>query len=145
MIVSYSKNDRYIAFAEIIGAVLVIGFWIGWFTGILKSFQPGDPFYDVYYAFESSFPLADAWIVVLLLISAYGILQEKFYGRFIAISAGGALVFLGLIDVSFNLQQGIYMEIFVDLAVIVEILVNLACLIGGLFLIIWFTKMSNKN
>ncbi|MFX1535821.1 MAG: hypothetical protein ACFFDI_16525 [Promethearchaeota archaeon] len=144
MTVSYSKNDRYIAFVEIIGAVLVIGFWIGWFAGILKSFQPGDAFYDVYYAFESSFPLADAWIVVLLLISAYGILQEKYYGRFIAISAGGALVFLGLIDISFNLQQGIYL-LDPSIGTFVEILVNLACVIGGLFLIIWFTKMSNKS
>ncbi len=130
----YSRNDRIIAICEIIGALLLIGFWIGWFLDILKSFEPGDQLYDVYIAFESSFPIADAWIVILLLISAFGVLNDKSYGSFFAAAAGGAFVFLGLIDITFNLQQGVYQY---DLLAIV---INLAALIGGIFLLAWFAR-----
>ncbi|UCG01375.1 MAG: hypothetical protein JSW11_17370 [Candidatus Heimdallarchaeota archaeon] len=129
----YTKYDIYIAYLEIIGALVMIGFWIGWFLDILKSSLP-DPLFDTYLAFESAFPVADAWIVILLLISAYGILTEKSYGSFFASAAGGTLVFLGLIDISFNLQQGIYDH---DL---LAIPINLAATIGGGALLTWFAR-----
>ncbi|MFX1283567.1 MAG: hypothetical protein ACFFB5_07925 [Promethearchaeota archaeon] len=128
----YSKNDKIVAVCEVIGALLLIGFWIGWFLDILKSFEPGDQLYDVYIAFESAFPIADTWIVVLLLISAFGVLNDRSWGSFFAAAAGGAFVFLGLIDITFNLQQGVYQY---DLLAIV---INLAALVGGIFLLAWF-------
>ncbi|MFW9904417.1 MAG: hypothetical protein ACFFFH_08805 [Candidatus Thorarchaeota archaeon] len=131
---SYSKNDKIIAIFEVIGALLVIGFWIGWFLNILKSFEPEHQLYDVYIAFESSFPVADTWIVILLLISAFGVLNEKSYGSFFAAAAGGAFVFLGLIDITFNLQQGVYQY---DPSAIV---INSAALIGGIVLLAWFGR-----
>ncbi|UCE14296.1 MAG: hypothetical protein JSV04_03745 [Candidatus Heimdallarchaeota archaeon] len=131
---AYSRYDRYVAILEIIGAVIITGFWIGWFLDILKSFKPDDPLYETYMAFESTFPVPDAWIVVLLLISAYGIWKEKSYGSFFAAAAGGALVFLGLIDISFNIQQGIYQHD--PLA----ILINLIATVGGGTLLVWFGR-----
>lgn len=130
----YSKYDRYIAILELIGALVLIGFWIGWFLDILKSFTPDDPLYETYMAFESAFPIPDTWIVVLLLISSYGIWKEKSYGSFFAAAAGGALVFLGLIDISFNIQQGVYQHD--PLA----ILINLTATVGGGILLIWFGR-----
>lgn len=132
MKVSYDKRDRIIAYVEIVGALLITGFWIGWYAGILKSFQLGDPLYEVYIAFESSFPIADSWIIILLLVSAVGILKENRRAPLIATAAGGSLVFLGLIDASFNLQQGVYLH---DP---LSILINLSCLLGGIFLVLWF-------
>ncbi|MFX0013129.1 MAG: hypothetical protein ACFFB2_04815 [Promethearchaeota archaeon] len=129
----YPKNDIYVAYLEIIGALLIIGFWIGWFLDLLKSSLP-DPLFETYLAFESAFPVADTWIVILLLISAYGILTGKSYGSFFAAAAGGALVFLGLIDISFNLQQGIYEY---DL---LAIPINLVATIGGGVLLVWFAR-----
>jgi len=129
----YTQYDKYIAYLEIIGALLIIGFWIGWFLDFLKSSLP-DPLFETYLAFESAFPVADAWIVALLLISAYGILTKKSYGSFFAAAAGGALMFLGLIDVSFNLQQGVYQY---DL---LAIPINLAAIIGGIVFLTWFAR-----
>ncbi|MFX0210377.1 MAG: hypothetical protein ACFFDT_30640 [Candidatus Hodarchaeota archaeon] len=129
----YTRYDTYIAYLEIIGAFLIIGFWIGWFLDILKSSLP-DPLFETYLAFESAFPIPDAWIVILLLISAYGILTGKSYGSFFAAAAGGALMFLGLIDISFNLQQGIYQYDFLAIPI------NLAATIGGGTLLAWFTR-----
>ncbi len=134
MKMEYTKNDRYIAYLEVFGAILLISFWIGWFLGILKSFSRGDSLYETYMAFESSFPIADFWIVILLLISAYGILTDKTYGSFFAASAGGALVFLGLIDITFNLQQGVYQY---DL---LAVFINLTAIIGGGLFLGWFAR-----
>jgi hypothetical protein len=130
----YNKNDRYVAIIEVITAMIIIGFWVGWFLDIFKSIDPAHPLYDTYIAFETSFPIPDTWIVILLLISAYGIFREKQYGTPLAIAAGGALVFLGLIDSSFYLQQGIYQY---DISLI---FINLAGLICGSFLISWFGR-----
>ncbi|MFX0183134.1 MAG: hypothetical protein ACFE95_08650 [Candidatus Hodarchaeota archaeon] len=130
----YSKNDRYVAIIEIIGALVITGFWIGWFLDIFKSIDPTHPLYDTYVTFETSFPIADAWIVILLLVSAYGIFKEKRYGAPLAIAAGGALVFLGLIDSSFYFLQGMYQY---DISLIA---INLACFIGGGFAMAWFGR-----
>jgi hypothetical protein len=139
MSIEYDKNDRLIALGEILGALAFIGFWIGWFLDILKALEPEDTGYDSYIDFESAFPLADAWIVALLLISAYGILQNKPFGGLVAIATGGALVFLGLIDISFNFQQNIYSY---DPPAFV---LNIFCVAGGILLIVWFIGFSNVH
>ena len=139
MKMEYTKNDKYIAYFEILGAILIISFWIGWFLGLLKSFSQGDPLYETYMAFESSFPIADFWIVILLIISAYGILKDKSYGSYFAASAGGALIFLGLIDIAFNLQQGVYQH---D---IVAVFINLIAIIGGGLFLGWFSRYHLKG
>ncbi|NHJ01131.1 MAG: hypothetical protein EAX86_03265 [Candidatus Heimdallarchaeota archaeon] len=139
MKIEYSNKDHYLAYVEIIGAIVLIGFWIGWFAGILKSYAPTDEFYSFYMIFESSFPIADFWIVILLLISAFGILKNRSYGLFFAAAAGGALIFLGLIDATFNIQNGVYQH---DP---LSIIVNLASLLGGTFALIWFGRYFIKE
>ncbi|MFW9916217.1 MAG: hypothetical protein ACFFGZ_11475 [Candidatus Thorarchaeota archaeon] len=135
----YQKHERLIALLEIGGALAIIGYWIGWFLDVLKSLESDDPGYDSYIDHESSFPLPDAWIVLLLLISAYGILRNEAFGRPTAIAAGGALVFLGLIDFAFASQQNIYAKN------PLEIVINIACVTGGLFLIAWFGFISTRE
>ncbi|MHA2272209.1 MAG: hypothetical protein ACXACI_10125 [Candidatus Hodarchaeales archaeon] len=139
MISEYQKNERLIALVEIGGALTIIGYWIGWFLDVLKSLESDDPGYDSYIDHESSFPLPDAWIVLLLLISAYGILRNEAFGRPTAIAAGGALVFLGLIDIAFNFQQNIYSQNPLEIAI------NTASVVGGLFLIGWFGFISTRE
>jgi len=134
MTARYSKIDRYVAYIEIVGALTIIGFWIGWFLDLFKSISPDHALYEIYVAFEKSFPIADAWIVILLLMSAYGIFKEKPYGAFLAVAASGALIFLGLIDSSFYIQQGIFHY---DLSLVA---ICIACIIGGSFGLIWFWR-----
>jgi len=132
----YNKTDKTLAFLEVIGALAIIGYWIGWYAGILKSIGPTNPLYDIYVAFESSFLLPDAWIVILLFISAYGIWKQQLYASYLAIAAGGALIFLGLIDTSFYIKNNLYQY---DLLLIP---INVACLAGGLILILRFSWIN---
>ncbi|MFX0115877.1 MAG: hypothetical protein ACFFB3_15105 [Candidatus Hodarchaeota archaeon] len=137
MSMEYDKNDRLIALGEIAGALAFVGFWIGWFLGFLKALEPDNAAYDSYIDFESAFPIPDTWIVALLLISAYGILRNEPFGRLVAIAAGGALVFLGLVDISFNFQQNIYSYDPLAFAL------NIICVASGIFLIAWFISFSS--
>ena len=126
------KNEKLIFTLEIIGACAIIGFWIGWFLDIFKSISPSEvEIYPLYMAFESSFPLPDLWIVLLLLVSSYSILTDKSFKYQLTSAAGGALVFLGLIDISFNLQQNMY---FYD---VFNVFINLFTLGLGIILLIW--------
>ncbi len=128
----YNQMDQRLALLEVIGGLTIILFWIGWFLDILKSIGPSNPLYETYVAFEKAFPLPDAWVVLLLFISAYGIWQQKSYGLFTGIAAGGGLVFLGLIDTSFYLQHNLYQYDVLLLPI------NIACIGGGLLLIARF-------
>lgn len=132
----YNKTDKILAFLEVIGALTIIGYWIGWYADILKSIGPTNPLYDIYIAFESSFLLPDTWIVILLFVSAYGIWKQQLYASYLAIAAGGALIFLGLIDTSFYIQHNLYQY---DLLLIP---INIACLAGGLILILRFSWIN---
>ncbi|WP_455464382.1 hypothetical protein [Candidatus Hodarchaeum mangrovi] len=128
---SIDKNEKFIVTLEIVGSIAIIGFWIGWFLDIFKSIPSSEELYPIYFAFESSFPLPDLWIVLLLLISAYSIFSNKPYKSQLAASAGGGLVFLGLIDISFNIQQNIYSyDVF-------NVVINIFSLSLGIILIYW--------
>ena len=142
MVELYNKTDRILAFLEVIGALTIIFYWIGWYSDILKSIGPTNSLYDIYVAFESSFLLPDIWIIVLLIISAYGIWKQQEYASYLAIAAGGALIFLGLIDTSFYLQHNLYQY---DLLLLP---INIACLAGGSILILrfgWFRSHNNQK
>ena len=134
----YTSTDHKLAILEIIGGLTIIGFWIGWYLDILKSIDASNPLYNTYIAFESSFPLPDSWIVLLLFISAYGIWKQQAFGIYTGIAAGGGLVFLGLIDTSFYIQHNLYQYDILLLPI------NIACIGGGLLLITRFGYLIQK-
>jgi hypothetical protein len=130
----YSEKDRYIGYIALFGAIAFVFFWIGWLLGPLKSFSPNESFYDTYIAFETPFLIADIWLIFLCLISGYGILKGKSYGQFFATAAGGAAIFLGLVDISFSILQGLYQH---DLLMLP---LHLIVILLGVFVLVWFGR-----
>ena len=124
-----------LAILQIIFAIGIIGIWIYFF---LVEFK--DPNQEEYYIkHERSFPLPDIGLIaVSLLVAAIGLLTNQRFGIFFTIVAGGALMFLGLIDFSFNLQNkrfttkdsDAYLSIFI---VIVVLFLGILCLTFGYF------------
>lgn len=124
-----------IAILQIILAAGLIGFWIYFFL-----FENKDPEKEEYYLkHERSFPLPDLGLItVSLIIAAIGLLSNQRYGVFFTVVAGGALLFLGLIDFAFNLQNkrfttkdmDAYMSIFI---VVVTLFMGILSLIFGYF------------
>lgn len=70
-----------------------------------------------WFLWERSFPAADAWMAALCILGAAGLWRVRPAGLLYTLAAGGALVFLGLIDALFFLQNGLYWPLNGDVAV----------------------------
>jgi hypothetical protein len=122
---------------ELAIAVGIISFWIAFFSADLVNID--DPHLEeIYMAFESAFPVADISLSIVLIIGGIGLLKKMPFGVLFSLLGGASLIFLGLLDVSFNTQQGIYLLGIGE--AILNISINLLCLGGGVFLIVTIWK-----
>ena len=123
-----------LAVFQILLATGFILFWIYFF--VIENKNPENT--EVYLAFERSFPVPDlGFITPSLFVSAVGLLLNQTYGIFFTIVSGSALLFLGLLDISFNIQNGGYTKSLSD--TVMNLFINLVCVIfGPLFLIYGF-------
>ncbi|MEJ2249155.1 MAG: hypothetical protein P8Y70_08510 [Candidatus Lokiarchaeota archaeon] len=124
-----------LAIFQILIAVGFLGFWIYFF--IVENNDPKNS--ETYLAFERSFPVPDlGFVTPCLIVSAIGLISNQNYGIFFTIVSGSALLFLGLLDISFNIQNGGYTKSLSD--TIMNLFINLVCVIfGPIFLIYGFT------
>lgn len=63
---------------------------------------------DWYIKFERAFTIADIWMSVYALVGAVGLLTGQAYGLVFALLAAGSLLFLALMDITFNIQNNLY-------------------------------------
>ncbi len=110
----------------------IMAFWVLFFTAGLAP----DPAPPCYFAFEHSFPLPDLFLAAALMAAGVLVLSGRSAGRKLALAASGALVFLGSLDFSFNIQNGVYRvspaELFSNAGI------NLWCVGFGIFLFLSF-------
>jgi hypothetical protein len=66
---------------------------------------------DAWFAWEVSFPLADGWMAAVTLLGAIGLLRLRSWGVLFSLVSGGAMVFLGLMDILFFLQNDLYLPL----------------------------------
>ena len=121
-----------IAVMELAVAFGIIAFWVAFFSTDMANIEDSR-LKDVYLAFESAFPLADFYLAVMLIIGGIGLLKERFYGTVFSLMGGASLIFLGLLDISFNTQQGIYF-LGVEEAVM-NVFINSLCIGFGTYLV----------
>ncbi len=140
MHIKYTKTVKFAAVMELAIAVGIISFWIAFFWANLVSID--DPHLkEIYLAFESAFPVADISLSIVLIIGGIGLLKKMPFGFLFSLLGGASLIFLGLLDISFNTQHGIYLLGIGE--AILNIFINLLCLGGGIFLI--FTIWKNRT
>ena len=137
MDIKYTKTVKFAAIMELAIAVGIISFWIAFFSADLVNIDD-QHLEEIYMAFESAFPVADISLSIVLIIGGIGLLKKMPFGFLFSLLGGGSLIFLGLLDVSFNTQHGIYLLGIGE--AILNILINLLCLGGGIFLIVTIWK-----
>jgi hypothetical protein len=116
------------------GALATLAYWLVWFgidREILASAHS-----ESYYAFENSFPLADAWMVASGVAAGVALLRRRASAFFWLIAAGATSVYLGLLDVLFDLENGIYRSPDTG-GVLVELAINALTLCFGTVILIW--------
>lgn len=121
-----SDLRRRAAWIALAGSGLMGLFWALYFAGLLEMGN-GEELVSQY---EAAFPLADAALTVLLAMAGIGLLRGRPQGSF-CLGAGAAMaLYLGLLDLSFYAQRGLYIPLRSD--GILELGLNLLCIGGGL-------------
>ncbi len=129
-----SHSHKTAAVLEILTGAGLILFWIGFFTiGLAPEHPP-----EGYFAFEHSFPLPDTCLAGVLLSAGFFLLRKDPRGRVLSLAGSGALVFLGLLDFSFNIRKGMYVLSLAD--GVLNGFINLWCVGLGLGLFIVFGR-----
>jgi hypothetical protein len=100
------KGFVILAIILIVFAIGTMAFWIEFFTSgtVSMSDRPA------YLEHEQSFPAADGYMVACALICAVGIIRQRPWGLLFGLLAGSAIIFLGLMDTLYSIQQGIFTE-----------------------------------
>jgi hypothetical protein len=116
---------RLVAGTYLFMALSALTYWVTWFTkrDFLASAKTPE-----YYAFENAFPAADGWMAASSALAGIGLLRRKRWGIYWAIAAASSGIFLGSLDVLFNLENRIYRQRENRGGVLVEMLVNLLTL-----------------
>lgn len=98
-------------------------FWLAWFL-VPEAVRISNE--RCYLAFEESFPLADAWCAIASLLAAIGLWQQRPWGLLFSLMAGGAAIFLGLMDLLWDLRTGTFLlgtaEAYTELLIVVLLL-----------------------
>jgi hypothetical protein len=121
-----------IAVMELAVAFGIMAFWVAFFSTDMVNIEDSR-LKEIYIAFESAFPAADFYLAVMLVIGGIGLLKRRFYGIVFSLMGGASLIFLGLLDISFNTQQGIY-SLGVEEAVM-NVFINALCIGFGIYLV----------
>jgi hypothetical protein len=118
----------------VFGVVATAAYWVVWFgidRELLASAHTAS-----YYAFENSFPLADGWMLLTGAAAAVALARRRASALLWCIAAGTNSVYLGLLDVLFDLENGIYRSPDGG-AVAVELVINVLTLTLGAFVLGW--------
>jgi hypothetical protein len=87
--------------------VALLAYWIVWFFVNRQWLASMDT--QAYYVFENSFPAADAWLAFACAAGAWSLHKRRPAGLFWLLAGGSASIYLGLMDVLFDLENGIYL------------------------------------
>jgi hypothetical protein len=96
--------DALLGVLLLVTGVVTVAYWADFFLrGTVHVVEE-----DWYLRFERAFPVADGFMALSSLVAGAGLLGGDDYGVAFGLVAAGALLFLGLMDVTFNVQNGLF-------------------------------------
>ena len=128
------RGAHFILGVIIFGVLATLAYWVVWF-GVDRELL-ASAHTDNYYAFENSFPVADLWMVACGIAAIAALVRRRASALLWIIAAGAISVYLGLLDVLFDLENGIYRSPDSG-GVVVEIAINVLTLAFGTLIISW--------
>jgi hypothetical protein len=149
--VTEPRHYRFTLGLVLAAFVAMLAYWIVWFfvdRDALASMHDRG-----YYMFENAFPLADAWLALACAASAWTLWRRRPSALFWLLAGGSAAVYLGLMDVLFDLENGVYRAPTGDWgAVATELAVNVYSLGVGAWALAfgwrnraWFTSRESSS
>jgi len=125
-------SDRILSVLLIVGALVTAFYWWSYFTGgdVMVSQERW------YTAFESSFPVADGWMALCMLGAGIGLWTSTSWGAELGLLAGSALIYLAAMDITFDVENGMYALAATNDAMKFEVFINATTLILGVWTIL---------
>ncbi len=122
-------GDRFLAILLILGAAVTAFYWWSFFTGgdVMVSHERW------YTAFESSFPVADCWMALCMLVAGIGLWSGRRWGAQAGLLAASALIYLAAMDITFDVGNGMYALASANDAMKFEIFINATTLLLGVW------------
>jgi hypothetical protein len=133
---STTRGDRVHGAIMLIGVLLMCAYWIAFYLSDftkpnVEIIDPSDPaaFMRVYMGFESAFPLADGFVAVTSALAIFYLAAKDSKAVLFGLVASGALMFLALIDIYFNVLNGLYRpsRLWADSGLQMEMAINVIC------------------
>jgi hypothetical protein len=110
-------------------------YWIDFLTtGTVQVLEE-----EWYIKFEQAFIPADIYMALSSLIAGIGLIKKKIWGFIFTYLASSALIFLALMDITFNIQNNLYELLYSSTEMQFETLINIYTLTLGIIapIILW--------
>jgi hypothetical protein len=120
--------ERILGVVLIVAALVTAYYWWSYFHG--GDVRVIDARW--YTAFESSFPVADGWMALCAALAGIGLLMDRRWAAPFGLLAASAIVYLACMDITFDVENGLYALAAANDAMKFEIFINAACAILGL-------------
>ncbi len=133
-------GDRIHAGVMLLAAFGTLAYWLVYFTSGATQLR-GDA---VYLAFENAFPLADGWMAACYVLAAYFLWRGDRSALLWGLCAGSAMIFLGCMDLLFNLEQG-HFHAPMSAEMLAETVIVVFCLSFGTFTIRRLWRQASRN
>jgi hypothetical protein len=116
----------------IMSALLIICYWVDFF--LRKGVQVIQEAW--YIIFQKAFPVADMWLATCALLGAIGLLTGQTYGILFSMLAASSMIFLALMDITFNVENQLYRLVGTSSEMKLELVGNIWMLLVGVILIV---------
>ena len=95
---------KILAALLVLGAAVTVAYWVNYFAvGDVRVLS------DTWYTtFEDAFPVADGWMALCMAIAGVGLWRGTHNGALWGLMAGSALLYLAGMDITFNVEHGLY-------------------------------------
>jgi len=123
---------RVLGICLILTAAVTVAYWVDYFTSAEVAVVPA----RWYTAFESSFPVADGWMALTSLLAGIGFWRGSTWAGRLGLLAGSALLYLAAMDITFNLENGLYPLARASNAMRFEMLINGWSLVLGVVTVV---------
>ena len=136
-------RDRILAALLVLSAVVTVLYWINYYSG--GDVRVSDARW--YTAYESSFPVADCWMAVCLFAAGIGLWSGRPWGARFGLLAGSALLYLAAMDITFDVENGLYSLAAHSDPMKFEIVINIWSLALGIatILLSWRRSMASAT
>ncbi|HEY1707731.1 MAG TPA: hypothetical protein VGG10_05665 [Rhizomicrobium sp.] len=122
------KPDRVLGALLILGALITAAYWVNYYlAGDVRTLDT-----DWYIAFEGAFPVADAWMGTCMLLAGIGLWRGTRSGALFGLMAGSALMYLAAMDITFDVEHGLYGLLPHSGPMVTEALINATSLALGI-------------